>query len=46
LATALHDLDDALQSGTVELAEVERLRAVKELKKKLGVALPHAGDAS
>lgn len=40
LATALHDLDDALQSGAVELAEVERLRAVKELKKKLGARYP------
>jgi dGTPase len=40
LATALHDLDDALQSGTVELADVERLRAVKELRKKLGARYP------
>jgi dGTPase len=43
LATALHDLDDALQSGTAELAEVERLRAVKELKKKLGARYPQRG---
>jgi dGTPase len=43
LASALHDLDDALQSGTVELAEVERLRAVKELKKKLGSRYPQRG---
>lgn len=43
LASALHDLDDALQSGTVELAEVERLRAVRELKKKLGARYPQRG---
>jgi dGTPase len=43
LATALHDLDDALQSGTAELTEVERLRAVKELKKKLGARFPQGG---
>jgi len=43
LASALHDLDDALQSGTVELAEVERLRVVKELKKKLGSRYPQRG---
>ncbi len=41
LATALHDLDDALQSGAAELGEVERLRAVKELRKKLGARYPH-----
>jgi dGTPase len=35
VAGTLHDLDDALQSGAVELAEVERLRAIGELKKKL-----------
>ena len=43
LATALHDLDDALQSGTAELPEVERLRAVKELKSKLGARYPLRG---
>lgn len=41
LATALHDLDDALQSGAAEVGEVERLRAVKELRKKLGARYPH-----
>jgi dGTPase len=43
LATALHDLDDALQSGTAELADVERLRAVRELKTKLGARYPQRG---
>jgi dGTPase len=43
LATALHDLDDALQSGTVELSDVERLRVVKELKTKLGDRYPLRG---
>ena len=43
LASALHELDDALQSSTVELAEVERLRVVKELKKKLGARYPQRG---
>ncbi len=43
LATALHDLDDALQSGVAELGEVERLRAVSELKKKLGARYPQRG---
>ena len=43
LAGALHDLDDALQSGAVELGEVERLRAVTELKHKLGARYPQRG---
>jgi len=43
LATALHDLDDALQSGAASLADVERLRAVAELKKKLGARYPQRG---
>jgi dGTPase len=43
LATALHDLDDALQSGTADLADVERLQAVKELRKKLGARYPQRG---
>jgi dGTPase len=43
LATALHDLDDALQSGTAELGEVERLRAVRELRTKLGARYPQRG---
>jgi dGTPase len=40
MATALHDLDDALQSGAVEPARVERLAAVRELRRKLARAYP------
>ena len=36
ISSALHDLDDALQSKLVELVQVERLEAVRRLKKKLG----------
>ncbi len=36
IASALSDLDDALQAGAVEIAEVERRRAVVELQRKLG----------
>ncbi|MDX1388949.1 MAG: HD domain-containing protein [Acidobacteriota bacterium] len=36
IASALHDLDDAMQSGAVAVAQVERLHAVGELRKKLG----------
>ena len=36
IGSALHDLDDALQSGVADVARVERLAAVRELKKKLG----------
>ncbi len=36
IAAALHDLDDAVQAGAVAVDEVERLRAVQELRKKLG----------
>jgi dGTPase len=36
IASALHDLDDALQANAVDLAQVERLGAVEELKRKLG----------
>ena len=36
ISSALHDLDDALQSNVVELVQVERLEAVRRLKKKLG----------
>src|SRR5262245_30112635 len=35
IAEALHDLDDALQSDTVEIQAVERLGLVVELKRKL-----------
>jgi len=43
LATALHDLDDALQSGAAAPVDVERLRAVAELKKKMGARYPQRG---
>jgi dGTPase len=36
VAGVLHDLDDAMQSGTVGVESVERLGAVRELKRKLG----------
>jgi len=36
IATAIHDLDDALQAGAVPVADAERLQAVRELRKKLG----------
>lgn len=43
LASALHDLDDALQAKVVDPAEVERLAAVRSLKKKLGARYPQRG---
>jgi len=43
IATVLHQLDDALQSGRVPLVQVERLAAVQQLKKKLGSAFPSRG---
>jgi dGTPase len=36
IATAIHDLDDALQAEAVPVADAERLHAVRELRKKLG----------
>ncbi|MBZ5638980.1 MAG: HD domain-containing protein [Acidobacteriia bacterium] len=36
IASALHDLDDALQANAVDLAQVERLLAVEALRRKLG----------
>lgn len=36
IATALSDLDDALQSGAVDITQVERLQVVRELRRKLG----------
>jgi len=36
VAGALHDLDDALQSRAVPVEVVERLQAVRELRRKLG----------
>jgi dGTPase len=44
IASALHDLDDALQAGALEPARVERLQAVVQLKRKLGSGYrPRAG---
>jgi len=43
LASALHDLDDALQAGTAGLSEVEKLGAIRELKRKLGARYPRGG---
>jgi len=40
IAPALHDLDDALQAGAVDLVRVERLQAVRQLRDKLGAAYP------
>jgi dGTPase len=40
IAAALHDLDDALQAGVIEIQQVDRLAAVRELKKKLGASFP------
>ncbi len=36
IAAALSDLDDALQSGAIDIAQVERLQVVRELRRKLG----------
>jgi len=44
ISSALSDLDDALQSGAVELTRVERLRAVQQLRKKLGPSYPVRGS--
>ncbi len=44
VAEALHDLDDGLQSGTIAVEAVERLKAVSELRRKLGARWrPKAG---
>jgi dGTPase len=43
LASALHDLDDALQARVVDPAEVERLAAVRKLRGKLGAGYPQRG---
>jgi len=36
ISAAIEDLDDALQSGALSLGQVERLSAVRHLRKKLG----------
>jgi dGTPase len=43
IAGAVHDLDDALQSGSLELARAERLGAVTQLRRKLGSSYPSRG---
>ena len=43
ISTALHDLDDALQSGMLDLGRVERLAAVRRLAGKLGARYARAG---
>lgn len=44
ISSALSDLDDALQAGVLELAQVERLFAVRKLRDKLGPTYnPRAG---
>ena len=40
IAAALHDLDDALQAGAIDVSRVELLQAVRELRKKLGRSYP------
>jgi len=40
IALALHELDDALQAGALDLERVERLQALRQLKQKLGPAYP------
>lgn len=40
IATALNDFDDVLQSGQVDLAVVERLDAIRQLRRKLGDRYP------
>ncbi|MDH3628120.1 MAG: HD domain-containing protein [Acidobacteriota bacterium] len=44
IATALHDLDDGLQSGQLELSRVERLDSVRQLRRKLGDRYPSRGS--
>lgn len=43
IASAIHDLDDAMQSAAVGLDAVERLDAVRELRRKLGRNYPARG---
>ena len=43
IGSALHDLDDALQCGAIELGRVERLAAVRRLRAKLGSRYARAG---
>lgn len=43
IASALEDLDDALERGFLELQAAERLPLVRELRRKLGPAYPTTG---
>jgi dGTPase len=43
IASVVQELDDALQSGAVDLPEVERLAAVERLRGKLGQSYPARG---
>lgn len=43
IATVLDDLDDALQAGAIQVSEVERIRAVRELRRKVGSGWPKGG---
>jgi dGTPase len=40
VASAVHDLDDALQARAIDVAQVERLGAIKQLRRKLGDKYP------
>jgi dGTPase len=44
IGSILHDLDDALQAAALDLAQVERLKIVVELRKKLGRRYPQKGS--
>ncbi len=43
IAQQVHDLDDGIQDGAVDLAEVERLKIVREITSRLGEAYGAAG---
>jgi len=44
IAGAVHDLDDALQSGAIELVQAERLETLSRLRQKLGAGYPARGS--
>jgi dGTPase len=44
VAQQIHDLDDGLRNGDVELRDVERLTAAKEIVKRLGARYEEAED--
>lgn len=43
IAGAVHDLDDGLQSGAIDLAQAERLETLARLREKLGTSYPARG---